>query len=231
MPSRYLPLVVLFLVAPAAGAQGPVVIHTGVAYTRATREQCAQAAIHAMAKADVIHAEVTPDGNVLGWDETTTAFVVTAPYRDGVSFAVITAGRNGSDAERLRSLVRDQLVTAASQTGSATIHDADDPTRVSSAFHVIGGPEQRPVGTILKHFPAAAYIAIEKQGLGSSSGGIVGAPVAFGADANRAVFAFLLPGPNEVSTQLYVVAAGEDRAEAERLRRAIRADILKILFE
>ena len=232
MPRHLLALLLLFVTAPCSFAQAPFTIHTGLGFAKATREECALTAVHLLgAEEDFIHVEVMPDGNAYGWNESMAVLVVTNRYRDGVRFCVTTVSRDNTASERVRNLVRDQLASSTPLRGSARTYDAADEARESTAITLQWATVSRTASPILKYFVPAAFIAAEKQALHASNGGLANVPAAFGADANRTVFALLLPGPNEIGAQLCVIAAAEDRDEAERLKSVIMTDVLKILFE
>jgi hypothetical protein len=222
------------LLAPAAAAQPatPGAVHIGTAFRKASREACALLAVEAMGvKEKFIQAEVMADGNAYGWSETAGVLVVVTPFRDGAHFTVIAVSQNGGEAERLRNAVRDHILTGPAEPDVARQIKADDPMRKTSAPALRWNLEARGMCGPLKHFVPAVFIAVEKHGLASSDGGIKGMPVGFGGGADRMVIAFLHPGPNEISVQMSVVGICNDAAEADRLQRMVRQELVKILFE
>jgi hypothetical protein len=93
------------------------------------------------------------------------------------------------------------------------------------------GCDSRNSVAILRFFQPAGMIVLEKHGLVPSDGGMPNAPSAFGAGPNRVAVAFATPGVNAIHVRLIAVAVATTEDDADRLQRAIRQDLIKVLFE
>jgi hypothetical protein len=90
------------------------------------------------------------------------------------------------------------------------------------------GFDQRAANPVLRHFVTASAIVVEKQGLQSHT--TPNLPICIGAGIDRLGVAFVMPGPNEISAQIFAVGVGEE-TEADRLQRTIRKELIKVLFD
>jgi hypothetical protein len=210
---------------PAAGGSTSV----GTNFKKMTREACALLALEAMGvKEKFIRAETTPDGNAYGYSENVAVVVISTPFRDGVHFTVVAAGRDNAETERLRIDIQKLIFESQADPPTVKQVKAENPDRKSTAPILRWGSEQRGTSNIVRHFVPAASIAMEKHGLATVTAPNV--PLCIGGGSRSGAVAFVHPGPNDIGMRIYTVGVGEE-PEAERLQRTIRQEVIKILFE
>lgn len=233
--------VICCVLLPALGGRGladsspvptpPISIHFHSQFVKADRDAVALRAVDALAnKEKFAAAEVLSDGNVFGWNDKASALVIIQPFRDGVHFSLFVAGRDNEEAGRLRNAIRGHLLASGPTADVPRSVRREDgvPKPPVALKH---GADSRNATPILRFFQPAGFIVMEKHGLSPSDAGMPNTPTAFGGSATRMAAAFALPGPNEIGVRIYSVVAAADDDEADRLQRAIRQDMLKVLFE
>ena len=206
---------------------GAPTTHACLAFKKTSKENCALLAIEAMAKEKFIKAEVTADGFAYGVTEKAAVLVVATPFRDGVHFSVVVVGHDNPEVERLRNVVRSHIAESTTEPTAKQFQDGA-ADRKPTSLAVRWGFDQRAANPVLRHFVTASAIVVEKQGLQSHT--TPNLPICIGAGVDKLGLAFIHPGPNEISAQIFAVGVGEE-TEADRLQRTIRKELIKVLFD
>jgi hypothetical protein len=227
MRSFTLPLVAAALVAAAGPlpAAAPVAFHVGTDWRKLTREECALKTVAALAKEKFILAEVTPEGDAWGCSEKTSVFVKAVPYGDGVVVLVFATGLDQAEVEGLRNRVREHVFDGP--------FDPDTPRqfKTTEAGRKPVGPVLRWDGgecetTQMRLFTPAALIALDRYKFQVQAPGPI---LTLGASEATSAGAYCVPGKGDAKGYVGAVVASFDGAEAEKLPKAIKARIVKIL--
>ncbi len=208
-------------------AANPVSIHAGGDFGKMTREECQAKALDALREQKFPHAEIMPDGVVLGRNAKATVLVFGFPYRDGVVALVAAASKDNAEAERLRNAIRDSVLDASHEADAGSIKQVRHAA-VKNGLEVNYAVTKHGFLPIVRFFDVAAAIAMEKHGLQTTAASKM---MVFGGNSTGGVVAILVPGANEVSVQLLVIGVSADEKEAERLQKTISAEVMKVLFE
>lgn len=211
---------------PHAAPSGRVSITWEV--RRTTCEQCGKAAVVAMGvKEKFRRATVAPDGSARGDLGTTSALVLPFPHADGVVCVTVTAGWDQAETVRLNAAIREHMTTDPAPADAKTEYGGgtDQASRAPHLW-VEGGVHH--AAPLLRFFPQAAGIAMEKQGIAA---GQVANGLAMGSGPSRLAVLYCLPGPNGLTCQLGAVVASCDAALAKRTAAALSASVTKIMFE
>ena len=192
---------------------------------RADREQCARAAVLAMGEREKFRrAAITPDGNVWGDVGTTTAAVLLSPHPDGTVCLWVTVGPDAAESSRLNVALREHM--AANPTPAVAKSSYADGT--DRPVGVGGEGSVRPAAPLIRFFPQAAGIALEKHGL---SAGPAGNGLAMGCGSGRVAVLYCVPGPVAATCHVGAVVICDDADLARRTAAALSASVSKILFE
>jgi hypothetical protein len=206
---------------PSSRADEPLALHWGSDWRKMSRKECATKAVEAMGtKENFIHAEIDGDGDAFGYTEHASAVVYSVPLRDGVEIYVVVAGKDSTEAARLRNAIRSHVFDGPYNPKGPAKIVSKDAKRKSAAPAIHLGADSRPLSR--SEFSLAASTSLQRQGMRTSVEN-EGATVA-GAKAGSEAAAFYLqtkPGTGYIS----VVAASYDTHQAERLRNVVREDI------
>ncbi len=223
-------LVAAALAGPAR-ADGLVTMHMCSLSVKSPREACARRAVAALAAEHFPFAEIMADGNVQGWDGKSTVLVQSfhRPDADDVFVVVSAASIEDPEAIRLVDVIRTHLTSAKSdgQDTPSRIAPADGkvPPRVVS---LCWRSEEKTATELLRHFPPAASIVLEKCGMKCQ----VKPPLfVWGASASGFVTVYLAPTRTSVSVRLNVVTAVRGEVPSERLAKDILSRIVSILYD
>jgi len=212
-----------------ARAAEPINIHAGGEFRKLTRDECnAKAMATLRADQKFSHVELTADGFVLGWNDVATVLVAAFPFRDGVLFLVTAASKDNFIAERLRNEVREFILDPKDLPESSGVKQVSRKTPQPNPLPICWEVSKRGAQNTLRFFDAAAALAMEKQGMRSA---IASKTMVFGAAPEGMAVAVLVPGANQISVNLLVIAVSEDDKEAARLKKAAQTELLKILFD
>jgi len=207
----------------------PIALHVGGEFRRLDREECALKAVEAMGvKEKFILAEIDKDGNAWGYNEQSVVRVFTVSYKDGVSLAVVVAGADNKEAERLRNEIRTHIAEGAVNRQTPKQIKTTDTDRKPCPLQLRWSIEQRSAIPVARFLLPIAAVVMEKNGLGTNNGG---GNMMFGGNGQSAAVAFGLLGPNDVNINFACVAVSADEHEAERLSNVIRAGIVKVLYD
>jgi hypothetical protein len=221
-------LVALFLLFPQIASAEPIVLHIGGDHRKISAEDCARKAVEAMGKEKFILAEVGKDGYAWGYDEKTAVRVLALPYKDGVHVIIVVAGKENPEAERVRNAVRAHIHDGVLDPTVPKQIKTSDTSRKGCGLSLRWGVEQRNVIPTMRFFKPAAAIVMEKQGFATTESGPA---LVFGGTAESALAVFAVPGPNEISAHIGVIAVNTEEAVAERLQSVIRGGIVRVLFD
>jgi hypothetical protein len=221
-------LIGVLAVAADARAQAMPGSHWCAASRQISREACAQLAVEAMGvKEKFAFAEVTPDGNARGWNGQSSVAVLSFPRPSGdtIQFLVIAASKDTAEAERLRNVVRDHVLSAEA--------NADSPKRVGTGkephdFSIDWRAETRNAIGLVRFFDAAACIVLEKQGFKIQNP----APtMVAGTREDHLATAFYAPTSSGISFQFNVLTISTSHARGEGLAADLLSRILKIIYD
>jgi hypothetical protein len=184
-----------------------IAIHVGSEYGKMSRAECARKAVAMLGgKEKFPFAEITPDGNVRGWNETTSVLVLTFPTPDKETLlvTVVAAGTDNTEAERLRNAIRDHVKNGP--------HDPDAPQRFAPegkdlprrTVCLSWKSEQRNLTNLVRFFEPVARLALEKQGFATSTHNNA---LVFAGHPAGMVAAFVSPTASGVSLRFNVVTA------------------------
>jgi hypothetical protein len=220
-------LVGIAFLAGAVRAGDQIGIYAGGDFCKMTQKQCQAKALDALRENKFPHAEITPDGYVVGRNAKATVMVFGFPYRDGVVALVAAVGKEKEEAERLRNVVRDSVLDPAHEADTDSIKQAVH-AEVTNGLGVRWTVAKHEFLSTVRFFDAAAAIVMEKKGLHTSAPTKM---MVFGGYADNGVVAVLVPGTNEVYVQVLVIGVSADEKEAERLQKTVSAELMKVLFE
>jgi hypothetical protein len=216
-------------VASPANADPNVSVHLGAAVARnMTRETCARKAVQLMAKEHFLYAGVDKEGNVRGWSAKASVAVVPLPNPDGVFFLVVAAGSDCAEAERLRNVIRAQLLEAPLDPNAPRLVGKVDPERRAKVPAIRWRVRQQSLVRTMQYFAGGAGIVLEKEGINvaQSDNGFV-----LGAGRGCVASVWTAPGPNALTVHLGGLAVGWDDATARQRADALCRAIVKLLYE
>src|SRR5262249_24952750 len=206
-------------------AASPVALHVGTDWRKLTREECALKAVAALAKEKFILAEVTPDGDAWGCSEKSSVLVKSVPYGDGIVVFIFAAGLDQADDEGVRNRVREHVWDGP--------FDPETPRQIKTteAGRKAMGPTVRwdggeCEGAQMRLFTPASLIALDRYKFQMQAPGPI---LTLGAAETTSAAAFCGPGKGDAKGYVGAVVASLDGAEAEKLPKAIKARLVKIL--
>jgi hypothetical protein len=209
----------------------PPPTHVKDGFYKGSRQAAGRLAVEALGvKEKFPFAEVTPDGNVRGWNERSSALVLTfpTPDPDRTHVLAITTSDSTDETARLGVAVIGHITSGTDDPKAPTrIAPKDGKLPVRPATLTWKG-EDRPATPALRHFGNAAAIAMEKKGFGTKP---TSSPLVFGATKEKAVMAFLASTSNGQAYGIHVVTACFGEETADKLTADLLSQIVKILFE
>lgn len=191
-----------------------------------TREVCARKAVAAMTAEKFTFAEVDKDGNAWGFSDKASVAVLSFPHPDGVSVVIFAASRDNDEAGRLRNAIRTHVFDG--EDDPATPKRVGDPSAARKAPVLRWKAEQKPAAPLLRFFPAAAGIAMEKQGIAAINSDRI---MAFGCAPDRSAVAFIVPGNNGVTVHVLTAVTHDKDDTAQTAADGLCERLVKILFE
>jgi hypothetical protein len=220
-------VLVISSLASTARAGEPIGMFAGGDLSKMSREDCQAKALDALREHKFPHAEITPDGFVLGRNAKATVMVFAFPYRDGVVALVAAVSKEKEEAERLRNEIRESVLDPSHEADTDSIRQVTH-SEMKNSLGVRWSIAKHGFLPTVRFFDAAATIVMEKHNLRTSTASKM---MVFGGNDSTGVMAVLVPGANEVSVQLLVIGVSADEKEADRLQKMVSAELIKVLFE
>lgn len=214
----------------AQESQPAQALHVGGSVVPTRPQQCALRAMHALAVQEQFpFATIREDGHVLAWNDRISVLVLIFPHQDSSTLhIVLTAGRDGKEADRLRNVVRERIASPsnAPDTTPTLVYDESALDSKAPWIHYLVQP--KPAVSTLKYYQPVTSLLLEKRGFQVMN---ANNNLMLGGDINRVVALFAVPGKSAVSVNLGTVVADEDRAAADRLCEQFFNGVQKLLYD
>ena len=208
--------------------------HVHSLFVKTDRATCSARLAHTLEKTEkFLKVETDADGQVHGVGESASLVGFFFPQREGEGMIVVLAAVHADihEAGKLVLRVKDALEKEGdgSELKLAKAEEPEKSDRKSTAWPLRWSIENRPSNKTTRLLVPASQIVMEKQGLNTNSVG--NSPMAFGGDQNRVAAMLAVPDANDDKINILVLSASPRIEEAERLHRALKQELVKVLFE
>ena len=226
---RWIVLTAAFYFLPTLAHAEAFHIHS--VFVKSDRATCSARLVGALEKAERFpKVETDSEGHVRGVGETASFVGFFFPHRDGM--IVVLAAVHADIHEASKLVLRVKEVLEKEGEDGIQLAKAEEPAktdRKSTAWPLRWSIEKRPANKTTRLIAPAAQIVMEKQGLNTNTVG--NSPMAFGGDNHRVAAMLAVPDVDEDKINILVLSASPQTDEANRLHRALKQELVKVLYE